>query len=194
MGLRDAIVRNYSTLALVVAGTSFGYGLVYAVSYNSSPLADAKQSLGAQEIATLAPFGVPYDFRQTALAHGCFASHAIFALLWLPPASGPPALVGSVMEPAFPCGKRILMDCRSQAMVAGSTAVRATACAWVDSERSVECYRYRVGHGEDGNESSQCTSPPSQTSHVVRRQHSTASARERQLSALSESEPRKISI
>ncbi len=46
MGLANAIVRNYSSLALVVAGSSFGYGLLYAVTHNSSPLADAKASLG----------------------------------------------------------------------------------------------------------------------------------------------------
>ena len=46
MGLANAVVRNYSSLALLVAGTSFGYGLFYAVTYNSSPLADAKASLG----------------------------------------------------------------------------------------------------------------------------------------------------
>ena len=56
MGLANAIVRNYSSLALVVAGSSFGYGLFYSVTHNSSPLADAKASLG-ERIRLHPPFG-----------------------------------------------------------------------------------------------------------------------------------------
>ena len=69
MGLAEAIARNYSTLALIVAGSSFGYGLVYAVSYGSSPLTDAKQSIGQQLSSTRAPAsGDSCDPEQTALA------------------------------------------------------------------------------------------------------------------------------
>ena len=55
MGLANAIVRNYSSLALLVAGSSFGYGLIYAVNHNSSPLADAKASLGERFAHTRCP-------------------------------------------------------------------------------------------------------------------------------------------
>ena len=65
MGLADAIVRNYSTLALIVAGSSFGYGLVYAVSYNSSPLNDARQALGAITPGHARSSGHLYDCTQT---------------------------------------------------------------------------------------------------------------------------------